>query len=448
MKVIVIGSGPAGYPAALKLKSLGADVKIIEKGDFGGTCLNRGCIPSKAILEIAHRYHSFEELIKKGFIDKSLDVKPIWDKIKEHKKNVVSHIRTSLEKLFMIKKIEIIRGKAKILSKNDIEVESDEKKERYSFDKLIIATGTIPFYPKPFEQYKDLLTDSDKIFDINHKPQKLIIIGAGVIGIEMACFFNAIGTEVYVVDIMDEILPFEDPSIVKFLRTSLEKRGVKFYLSSKTTDINIEGNNKIITLENGTKLTADTIMVAAGRTTQNNDIGLDNVSVKYSKFIEVNNFMQTSNPDIYACGDINGISMLAHSATKQGEIAAEHIMGKETEEFDKNIVPSCIYSWPEYASVGINTKIAKEKGINIKVKKAYFQVLGKAIATMHTEGFIQILFDENDTIVGAQILGGPATEIIHTLAIALKFKMKSKDINSIIYAHPTMSEIIMEALNK
>lgn len=448
MKVIVIGSGPAGYPAALKLKSLGADVKIIEKGDFGGTCLNRGCIPSKAILEIAHRYHNFEEILKKGFFEKSFDAKPIWDKIKEHKRDVVIQIRNSLEKLFSMKNIDIIRGSAKIISENKIEVETKEEKKIFDFDKLIIATGTVPFYPKPFDKYKDILTDSDKIFDIGKKTQKLTIIGAGVIGIEMACFFNAIGSEVNVIDIMPEILPSEDPLIVKFIRNSLEKRGVKFYLSSKTKDINLNEDKKVVILDNDIKIESDEIMIAAGRVSQLNELGLEKADIKFSKYIDVNEFMQTSNPNIYACGDVNGISLLAHSATKQGEIAAKHIMGQKTDPFDKNIVPSCVYSWPEYATVGINQNQAKEKGIKIKVKKSFFQVLGRAVASMNTEGFIQMLFDENDVLIGAQILGGPATEIIHTLSLAIKFKMRAEDINSIIYAHPTMSEIIMEALNK
>ncbi len=446
MKVVIIGSGPAGYPSALKLKSMGADVKIVESWDFGGTCLNRGCIPSKAILEIAKRYHEIKEA--KDFFTPTIDIKPLWEKIKGHKTKVVETLRTSLEKLFTLKKIEIIKGKAKILSYKEIEVEMNGKKQIYEFDKLIIATGTKPFYPNPFDLYKDMLTDSDKIFDLEKLPTRLIIIGGGVIGIEMACFFNAIGVEVSVVDIMDEILPFEDPTVVKFLRNSLEKRGVKFYLSARTKDIKINGDIKTLIFENGTSIEADTVMIAAGRKTDLKDLNLESAGIKYSKYIDVNEFMQTSNPHIYACGDVNGISMLAHSATKQGEIAAEHIMKETSEKFDKDIVPSCIYSWPEYASVGLNTKTAKEKGINIKTKKAYFQAIGKGVATMHTEGFIQIITDEDERVIGSQILGGPATEMIHTLALAVKHRMSLRELNSIIYAHPTMSEIIMEAINR
>ncbi len=446
MKVIVIGSGPAGYSSALKLKSMGVDVKIVESGDFGGTCLNRGCIPAKAILEIARRYYEIKEI--KDFFTPHPEINPIWEKIKEYKTKVVTNLRSSLERLFFLKKIEIIKGIAKILSPKEIEVSTDGKRQIHQFDKLIIATGTKPFYPKPFDSHKDILIDSDRVFDLERIPSKLAIIGAGVIGIEIACFFNAVGVEVSVVDIMSEILPSEDPEVVRFLRNSLEKRGVKFYLSSKINKIEINKDKKTLLLENGSHIDADTVMIAAGRTTELQELNLGLADIKYSKYIEVNNFMQTSNPDIYACGDVNGISMLAHSAIRQAEIAAQHIVRANSERFDKNIVPLCIYSWPEYASVGFNTKTAKENGIDIKVKKAYFQALGKAVATMHTEGFIQIIIDENETVIGSQILGGPATEIIHTLAVAVKNKLKLKELKSIIYAHPTMSEIIMEAINR
>lgn len=444
-KVIIIGSGPAGYPCALKLKSYGVDVKIVEKDVFGGTCLNRGCIPSKAILDIAHRYHSIKEI--ESFLTNKIDFKPSWDKIKEHKNKVVNSIRTSLEKLFVMKNIEIIRGKARINSPHSIEVENNGKKTTYEFDVLVIATGTQPFYPPPFNNYKEYLTDSDKIFDLPTQPQTLTIIGAGVIGMEMACFFNATGTQVNVVDIMPDILIFEDKNVTKVLKSSLERRGVKFYLNSKAKDVVIEGKEKKVILETGEVITSDEIMIAAGRVCDLDGLNLSAAQVEYDKFIKVNNKLETSNKNIYAIGDVNGISLLAHSATRQGEIVAENIMGAN-EEFDKDIVPTCIYTWPEIASVGMRAEDAKKKGMEIKVKKAFFQVQGKAIATLNTEGFIQLLLDKDDSIVGCQIAGGPATEIIHILSLAIKFKMKVKDLKSIIYAHPTMSEIILEAINK
>ncbi|NLH39003.1 MAG: dihydrolipoyl dehydrogenase [Elusimicrobia bacterium] len=444
-KVIIIGSGPAGYPAALRLKSLGADVKIVENWTFGGTCLNRGCIPSKAILEVAHRYHNFKDILSMS--EGSFDVKLSWEKIKEHKIKVVEGLRSSLEKLFTMKKIDIIKGKARIISEKKIEVTNGTERKEYDFDNLIIATGTGPSYPPPFNEHREMLTDSDKIFDIEKKPNRLIIIGGGVIGIEMACFFNVAGSDVTVIDIMPDILPSEDKTVSKILKTSLEKRGVKFYLSKKIVDIKAEGNDRILIDDTGERYIADEIMVAAGRVANLNDLNIEAAGIKNNRFIETDMKMRTSNPQIYACGDVNGISLLAHSATRQGEIAAENIMGKNI-EFDKNIVPSCIYSWPEVASIGLNPDKAKEIGINVKVKKSYFQALGRAIASINTEGFCQILLDNNERIVGAQIVGGPATEIIHTIALAIKFNMKADDLRSIIFAHPTMSEIIMETLNR
>lgn len=446
MKVVVIGSGPGGYPAALRLKALGADVSIAEVSDFGGTCLNRGCIPSKAILEIAHRKHNFIELEK--FLDANIpEIKLNWEKIRQHKSEVVSKIRTSLEQLFRMKKIEIIRGKASFLNENQILIKNEKEESTINFDYAIIATGTKPFYPPPFDKFKDKLTDSDKIFDIEKQPEKLTIIGAGVIGLEMGCFFNAIGTKVEIVELLDEILPFEDQQVVKVLKNSLEKRGIIFNLGVKSKDIIFENDKKILILENGKRIESDEILIAAGRTSNLEELNLKAINVEYSKWIKVNNKMQTTNPKIYAVGDINGISLLAHSAERQGEIAAENIMGNNL-EFEPEIVPNCIYTWPELASVGIRKKQADEKGIKTKIRKSYFQVLGRAIASMSNEGLCQIITDEQDVILGAQIVGGPATEIIHILSLAVKQKMKIKDLNSIIFAHPTMSEIIKEALSR
>jgi len=446
MKVIIIGSGPGGYPAALKLKALGADVKIIENLDFGGTCLNRGCIPSKAILEIAHRKHNFEEILK--FTKNEIQIPEFnWDKIRNHKNEVVLKIRNSLEKLFQLKKIEIIRGFASFKSENQISVKTKEGEIIYEFDYAIIATGTKPAYPPPFDLYKEKLTDSDKIFDIPNFPQKLTIIGAGVIGLELACFFNAMGSNVEIVEILNEILPNEEQQITKFLKTSFEQRGIKFHLGVKTQNIIFEGNKKILELENGENIESDEILVSTGRKADFSELDLQKAGIEYQKWIKVDNNLKTTNPKVYAIGDINGISLLAHSAERQGEIAAENIMGKN-KIFDSHIVPNCIYTWPEIASVGFRKKELEEKGIKTKIKRSYFQTLGRAISSLNTDGMCQIITDENDIILGAQIIGGPATEIIHILSLAIKNKMKINELNSIIFAHPTMSEIIKEALNK
>ncbi|GAB4032024.1 MAG: dihydrolipoyl dehydrogenase [Elusimicrobiota bacterium] len=445
MEAIVIGGGPGGYPAALKLKALGAKVTVIEKGDFGGTCLNRGCIPSKALLEIGHRKHNFEELSR--FTSSPMGETALsWEKIKEHKTAVVGSIRSSLEKLFSMKKIEILRGEASFESPTSVTVKNTSGEKIINFDFAVLATGTSPFYPPPFSQFKDRLADSDNVFDLEKFPSKMTIIGAGVIGLELACFFNSLGSQIEIVELMPEILPFEDPLAARALKNSLEKRGIKFHLGVKTKELFFENGKKTVILENEEKIEADEILVAAGRKAFLEKLNLSRAGIEAERWVKTGMDLKTSNPKIYAVGDINGISLLAHSAEKQGEIAAENIFGGK-HQFDASIVPSCVYTWPELASVGLTKNKAQELGLKPKVRKSFYQVLGRAIASINTEGFCQLVTDEKDIIIGAQIVGGPATEIIHTAALAVKMKLTAEKFNSMIFAHPTMTEIIKEALS-
>lgn len=446
MKVIVIGSGPGGYPAALKLKELGADVLIVEKGDFGGTCLNRGCIPSKALLEIGHRKHSFEEL-SPFFQSQLQNFDFSWKKIKEHKTTVVSSLRSSLEKLFKMKKVEIIRGYACFESPSSLKITTSHGDRIENFDYAIIASGTNPFYPPPFDKFKDRICDSDSVFDLENFPKKLAVVGSGVIGLELACFFNSLGSKVEIIGMMNEILSYEDPNIAAVLRKSLEKRGVIFRLGEKISSLSFENGKKNLFTEKGEKIEADEILLAAGRKPSLHELSLNKALVEFGTWIKVSDDLKTSNPKIYAVGDINGLSLLAHSAEKQGELAAENIF-QQGKSFDLSIIPSCIYTWPEIASVGFTKKKAEEKGIKIKVRKSFYQVLSRAVASMNNEGFCQIISDEKDVIIGAQIVGGPATEIIHLIAFAIKNKTSVKELREMIFAHPTMSEIIKEAISK
>jgi len=450
--IIIIGSGPAGYPCALKLKELGANVTIVEKGNFGGTCLNRGCIPSKSFLDAGHRVHSLE--ILKGLLkDKealNFDTSMLsWDKIKQRKTDVISKLRNSLEKMMQMKKIEIIKGRASFESNNKIKILASESEVIKEFDYAIIATGTKPSFPPPFATFKDKLLDSDRIFDIPKIPKSMAIIGGGVIGLEFACFFNSIGTDVCIIELLPDILTGEDAMVTRTLKTSFEKRGITFYLGKKTETLEISDNKKTLNLDDGTKIDVEEILVATGRDGNLKKLNLESIKLNYdNKGLKVNDQLQTEIENIYAIGDINGISLLAHSATKQGEIAAENIMGAK-KTFDNNTVPKCIYTWPEVASIGLNKGEADAKGIETKTQRTYFNFSGKALTTEAAEGFVQIVYKtEDDTIIGAQIVGQSATEIIHILAVAIKFKLKRSDMKELIYAHPTMAEGIGETLNK
>ena len=451
-KVIIIGSGPAGYPAALRLKELGAEPTIVESWDFGGTCLNRGCIPSKSLLDVGYRVHSIDALKSLMADGKALDFTPdmlSWDKIKDRRSSAVTKLRTSLEKIFQMKKIEIVRGKASFTGANEATIAAAAGPVVKKFDCAIIASGTRPFFPPPFDAFRAQLTDSDRVFDLAKLPKSIIVVGGGVIGLEFACFFNSLGVEVSIVELLANILPGEDDTVVRTLKTSFEKRGIKFYLGKRTSTVEIVAGEKTLILDDGTKIAAQEVLVGAGRCPDLSSLGLEKLGLKWDrKGIKVDAHMRTGLETIYAAGDINGISLLAHSASRQGEIAAENIMGADL-SFDEGIVPKCIYTWPEVGTVGLNKAQAEAKGLAVKTSRAYFLGIGKAVTHDETEGFAQIVYDAVDeTILGAQIAGGSATELIHVLAVAVKFRLKRRDMREIIYAHPTMAEVIHEALNK
>ena len=452
-RIIVIGSGPGGYPAALRLKELGAEVTMVEAWDIGGTCLNRGCIPSKAFLDTAHRAHAFEglrKLLKDGsgvnFSPAMLD----WEKVKARRAEVIAKLRGSLEKLFPAKKIEVIRGKAAFSGPGEITITGPQGElSKKTYDAAILAAGTRPSFPPPFRDFYAQLTDSDRVFDLPRLPKSLLIVGGGVIGLELACFFNAMGVEVSVLELLPDILAGEDPQVTRAVRSSFEKRGVKFHLGKKTAGIDISDEFKTVELEDGTKLQAEEIFVGTGRAADLTGMGLETIGLAWDrKGVRADSGMRTSAPNVFAVGDINGISQLAHSASRQGEIAAENIMGGN-HVFDASIVPRCVYAWPEVGSVGLNKTQAEARGFAVKTARSFYAGIGKAVSTDETEGFVQLVFDAGDeTVLGAQIVGGPATELIHVLALAVKLKLKRKDLREIIYAHPTMAEAIHEALGK
>ncbi len=451
-KVIVIGSGPGGYPAALRLRELGAEVTIVEAWDFGGTCLNRGCIPSKAFLDTGHRAHAFEglrKLLKDGsgvnFSPAMLD----WEKIKGRRAEVVTKLRGSLEKLFQAKKIEVIRGKAAFSGPGAITITGPQGEIKMTFDAAILAAGTRPSFPPPFRDFYVELTDSDRVFDLPLLPKSILIVGGGVIGLEFACFFNAVGVETGVIELLPDILAGEDPQVTRAVRSSFEKRGVKFHLGKKTAGVEISEDFKTVELEDGTKLLAEEIFVGAGRAADLTGMGLETIGLAWDRRgVKADAGMRTSVPGVFAVGDVNGISLLAHSASRQGEIAAENIMGADR-AFDAGIVPRCVYAWPEVGSVGLNKAQAEAGGFTVKTARAFHLGIGRAVASDETEGFAQLVFNAADeTLLGAQRVGGPATELIHVLALAVKLKLRRGDLREMIYAHPTMAEAIHEALYK
>jgi dihydrolipoamide dehydrogenase len=452
-KIAVIGSGPAGYPAAFRLAGLGADVTVIEKEEIGGVCLNWGCIPSKSYLDSAHRLEilkSLENLTADGSetelekISKNIS----WEKIQSRRTQTVSMLKKGLEHAFKLKKINLIKGMASFVSNKEISIKTQGKTIKETFDYFIIACGSESFFPPPFGKYKEKLLDNKSVFSLEKQPHSIIIIGGGVIGVEFACFFSALGVKVDIVEIMPNILPGEDENIVRVIKSSLEKRGISIHLGLKAKDLKISGDRKELVLENGAILKAEHILVAAGRTFGGGGLGLENARVSWdSKGIKVDKDFKAAG-NIYAVGDANGQMMLAHAASAQGVYVANHVMGGET-FYDNSLVPKCIYTFPESASVGLDKNRAEKEGRRVKAGRAFFLSNAKAQSTGETEGFVQIISDaENGQILGAQIAGGSATEMIHIFSVAILSEMTAEDFKKVIFAHPTMSETIAQALER
>jgi dihydrolipoamide dehydrogenase len=452
-KIIVIGSGPGGYPAAFELAKLGAEVTVVEKEQIGGVCLNWGCIPSKSYLDSAHRFKTAESLTE--FVSnggktavENLRKNLSWEKIQNRRNQTVAKLQNGLASTFRAKKINLMRGEASFKSSNEIEVKTPEKTYVENFDFCIIACGTESFFPPPFDKFKDKLLDNKTVFSLKKLPRSVIIIGGGVIGLEFACFFSALGVSVDIAEIMPNILPGEDENIVKTLKNSLEKRGVKFHLNTKVKEIKIEGAVKTVQTHDGTVMRAEEILVAAGRVLNTAKLGLEKVNVSWdAKGIKTDeNFKAADN--IYAVGDANGKMLLAHAASAQGVYAACHIMGKEC-HYNNDLVPKCIYTSPEAASVGLNKLQAEKRGVSVKTQRAFFVSNGMAQATGETEGFVQIVSNAASAkILGAQIAGHAATEFIHVFSVAIAAKMTVQDLKKVIFAHPTMSETIAQALDR
>jgi dihydrolipoamide dehydrogenase len=449
-KIVVIGAGPGGYPAALKLASLGAEVTLIEKHKAGGVCLNCGCIPSKSLLDAAHRFHDLHILktLVSAEAENSADAlckNFDFAKIQNRRAGVIAKLQQGLMGVFKKVGINYVEGEASFVAPSQIKAAG----QIFDFDAAIIATGTKAFFPPPFDKYKANLHDNSTIFNLQKVPSSLAIIGGGVIGCEFACIFNALGCKVTIIEMMPSIIPFEDETSVRTLKNALEKRDVAIKNGRTAKDITFENDLKNILLDDGSVVSAQEVLVAVGRSVDLSALNLDAAEITAGrKCITVNPQTMQAKDNIYAVGDVNGICLLAHAAHAQGEVAAKNIMGVKA-VYNNDIVPKAIYTWPEIASVGLNKKEAEAKNIAVKVYKSFFMANGRALTQEAAEGFVQIVADEKtDKIIGAQIAGAGASEMIHIPQMAILAGFTARQLEENIFAHPTMSEAIKEALAK
>lgn len=448
--LIVIGSGPGGYVAAIRASQLGMKVGVVERSELGGICLNWGCIPTKALLKSAQVYEYVQHAQDYGIkIDGKFSAD--FDGMVKRSRDVAAGMSKGIQFLFKKNKIDHIEGFGKLKAGKKVEVTgADGKKVDYSADNIILATGgrsrelpNLPIDGKKIIGYRQAMV-------LDKQPKSMVIVGSGAIGVEFAYFYNSIGTEVTIVEYMDRIVPVEDAEVSKQLERSFKKAGMKIMTSAEVTSVDTKGKTCKVTVK--TKkgdevLDADVVLSAVGVSTNLEGIGLEDLKVKTEKGkVIVDDFYKTNVDGIYAIGDIVHGPALAHVASAEGIICVEKIAGQNPEALDYGNIPGCTYCQPEVASVGYTEAAAKEAGYEIKVGKFPFSASGKAKAGGASDGFVKLIFDAKyGEVLGAHMIGANVTEMIAEMVSVRKLETTGHEIIKTVHPHPTMSEAIMEA---
>lgn len=448
--VIVLGSGPGGYVTAIRASQLGFKTAIVEKENLGGVCLNWGCIPTKALIKSAQVFEYLQHAEDYGL--KAAGVDKDFDAVVKRSRNVAGTMSKGVQFLLKKNKIEVINGHGKVLPGKKIAVtDANEKAVEYTANNIIIATGArsreLPSLPQDGKKiigYRQAMT-------LDKQPEKLIVVGSGAIGIEFAYFYNAMGTDVTVVEYLPNIVPVEDKDISIQLEKSFKKAGVKVMTSSEVTKVDTTGKGVIVTVKTAKGeeiLEADMVLSAVGIKTNIENIGLEDVGIATDRDkVLVNDFYQTNIPGYYAIGDITAGPALAHVASAEGILCVEKLAGMEVHPLDYGNIPGCTYSSPEIASVGLTEQQAIDKGLDIKVGKFPFTASGKAVASGTPEGFVKVIFDAKyGEWLGCHMIGAGVTDMIAEAVVARKLETTAHEILKTIHPHPTMSEAVMEAV--
>jgi len=450
--VCVIGSGPGGYVAAIRASQLGFKTAIIEKRHLGGVCLNIGCIPTKALLRSAEVYESIEHAGDYGV--KVKDYSADFDGMVKRSRKVANKMSKGVQFLMKANKIKVFEGKGVFASNEQVNVLNDkeEVQEEIKADHFIIATGARPRELPNIEIDGEMVIDSEKAMQLEEQPEKLVVIGAGAIGVEFAYFYNTIGTDVTIVELQDSLVPVEDKDIGKELGKIYKKKGIDVRTGSTVEKVEKDGDGVKVTIKTGDKdetVEADVVLSAVGVTGNVEGIGLDEIGVEHEKgSIKINkeNY-QTTAENIYAIGDVAGGPWLAHKASHEGIYCVEKLAGEDPLPINYNNIPGCTYCEPQVASVGYTEEQAKEEGYDIKVGKFPFSASGKAAGLGHEEGFVKVVFDEKyGEWLGCHMIGSHVTELIAEVVVARDLETTGHEIISAVHPHPTMSEAVMEAV--
>ncbi len=444
--LVIIGAGPGGYVAGIRASQLGLKAAVIEKDNPGGVCLNWGCIPSKSLIHQADIFRSISDL-------KALDVEVDTDKFSYKKvfqksRKAADTLARGIDFLLKKNKVDLIQGEAVIKKPNAVELSNGKQ---VTGKNILIATGSSPREIPGFKIDEKLIMSSTGALMLEELPGRICILGGGAIGVEFAHIMNAFGVEVHLVEMMEQLLPLEDESVVQVLARSFKKRGIKIYTGTKAASVEKKDKSLSLTLENKhgqTELQTDSVLVVVGRAPNTGEIGLENVGIKTEKgFIPVGDYYQTSVPGIFAIGDVVDSPMLAHVASREGEIAVEHMAGKNPQaRLNPYEIPGTIYCEPQVASFGYTEARARQEGISINTAVFPYRGVGKSVAVERPEGLVKIIIDsDTHEILGAHVVGADATELIHELLLAKSAELLPEDIATMIHAHPTLSEAVMEA---
>jgi len=448
VETVVIGAGPGGYVAAIRAAQLGQEVVVIEKELLGGVCLNWGCIPSKAMIEVSGLKKHLEIAGEMGLIVK--DVSIDWNQLHKWKNGIVEKLRNGVGLLLSKNGVDVIQGSASFTEPGKILVASEHDIQRFEFKNVILATGSIPIALPGIPFDHELIIDSTDAVGLEKLPEKMVVVGAGSIGIELGLVCAKLGSEVTIVEFQDKFLHFLDPELPRVLEKSLKKNNVKLLMSTKVEKVNPQhGKAEIIYSQTGkhTTVEANKVLVAIGRRPNTEDIGLDKIGLKVDQkgFIEVNEKMHTQIKGVYAIGDLIRGPMLAHRASHMGKIAAEDISG-EPAAFDNLAIPGVIFSDPEIATVGLTESQAQEQGYKVKASVFPFRALGRAMTIGETEGLTKVISDaESGTVLGVHIIGPHASDLIAECALAVESASHIDDLTLTIHAHPTLPEGVEEA---
>ena len=430
MRLLIIGAGPGGYETAVEAAKRGLEVTLISEGPMGGTCLNEGCIPTKTF---CHYAELIEQNLKAG-----IDCKPAFAAAAERKQAVIEQLRGGIDML--LKNVQVVRGKAQFKDAKTVVCDGQE----YTADKIIIATGSVSA-SLPIPGADSCLT-SKEILDLTEVPESLCVIGGGVIGLEFASIFRSFGSEVTVLEYCPNILPRFDVDLAKRLKQSLSKRGINIEVQAQVTGID---GNTVTYLKKDKEFTvqADNIMMAVGRRPNTEGLNLEAAGIDYTrKGITVNDRFETSVPGIYAVGDVTGGIMLAHAATYQGLHALNVICGQQDSiRFD--LIPAAVFTMPEVATVGLTEEQCKEQELQVRCLKSFYRANGKAVSMDETDGYCKLIVSESGAILGAHLMGAHASDLIHEIATVMNLNGTLEQLQSVIHAHPTLSEVLQSALN-